>query len=56
MKKAAASNNKPDELKTQQELLEELLYLRAEVAYLKKLDALIQERQIQDKKLESSQS
>jgi|TARA_R110001606_G_scaffold318966_1_gene465857 transposase len=34
----------PDEERSQEELLEELAYLRAENAYLKKLDALIQEK------------
>ena len=55
LNKALKSNNKPDDQKNQQELLEELLYLRAELAYLKKLNALIQQEQIQDKKPESSQ-
>ena len=35
----------PDETRTQKELLEELLYLRAENAYLKKLGALIEAKQ-----------
>ncbi|WP_162619477.1 hypothetical protein [Salinicola peritrichatus] len=34
-----------DEERSHEELLEELAYLRAENAYLKKLDALIQEEQ-----------
>lgn len=34
----------PDDERTHEELLEELAYLRAENAYLKKLDALIQEK------------
>jgi len=36
---------KPDEKLTREELLEEVTYLRAETAYLKKLDALILEEQ-----------
>lgn len=36
---------KPDHERSQEELLEELEYLRAENAYLKKLDALIQEEE-----------
>jgi transposase len=32
---------KPDDQLTREELLEEVAYLRAETAYLKKLDALI---------------
>jgi len=35
----------PDEERSQKELLEELAYLRAENAYLKKLDALIREQE-----------
>lgn len=35
----------PDETRTQQELLDELAYLRAENAYLKKLGALIEAKQ-----------
>ena len=35
----------PDETRTQQELLDELAYLRAENAYLKKLRALIEAKQ-----------
>lgn len=34
----------PDDERSREELLEELAYLRAENAYLKKLDALIQEK------------
>jgi transposase len=34
----------PDENRSQKDLLKELEYLRAENAYLKKLDALIQEK------------
>ena len=42
---------KPDHERSQEELLEELEYLRAENAYLKKLDALIQEEEtMADKK------
>jgi len=33
--------HRPDEQRTQEELLQELAYLRAENAYLKKLKALI---------------
>jgi len=46
---------KEDNLKTQAELVEELIYLRAENAYLKKLEALIQQEQVQDTKPKSSQ-
>lgn len=35
----------PERSMSQDELIEELLYLRAENAYLKKLDALIQEEE-----------
>ena len=45
---------KSDKEKTQKELLDELLYLRAENAYLKKLQALIQEKQTQGKGPKSS--
>ncbi len=38
-----------DQNKTQEQLLEELAYLRAEVAYLKKRRALIQKRKEQEK-------
>lgn len=55
MKKPPRFNKKPDTQKTPEELLEELEYLRAENAYLKKLEALILEQQIQDKKPKSSQ-
>ena len=34
--------DKPDQEKTQAELIEELCYMRAEVAYLKELKALSQ--------------
>ena len=43
MSKKPPSPLSPDEERSQKELLEELAYLRAENAYLKKLDALIQE-------------
>lgn len=45
----------PDKQKTPEELLDEIEYLRAEVAYLKKLQALIQERKsnAQKKKFKS---
>lgn len=36
----------PDEERSHKELLEELAYLRAENAYLKKLDALIREKRV----------
>lgn len=36
---------KPDEELTREELLKEVAYLRAETAFLKKLDALILEEQ-----------
>ncbi len=42
---------KPDTQKSQEELMRELVYLRAENAYLKKLDALIREKQARQKKL-----
>nr|WP_245696429.1 hypothetical protein [Halomonas taeanensis] len=35
----------PDDERSHKELLEELAYLRAENAYLKKLDALIREQE-----------
>ena len=41
---------KEDSDKTREELLEELEYLRAENEYLKKLDALVQERKAQERK------
>lgn len=47
---------KPDSEKTQQELVEELLYLRAEVDYLKKLKALVQKEEAQRIKRKSSKS
>ena len=50
------NSQKHDNQKTHQELLDELLYLRTEVAYLKKLDALNREQQIHGKKPESSRN
>ena len=41
--------DKPDQEKTQAELIEELCYMRAEVAYLKELKALSQKRTAKDK-------
>ena len=41
--------DKPDQEKTQAELIEELCYMRAKVAYLKELKALIQKRTEKDK-------
>ena len=41
--------DKPDHEKTQAELIEELCYMRAEVAYLKELKALSQKRTEKDK-------
>lgn len=55
MNKPPPPNKKADDQMTHQELLGELTYLRAEVDYLKKYDALIRVRQIQDKKPEFSQ-
>ena len=40
---------KSDHLKTREELMEELLYLRAEMAVLKKLDALIHGKEVRQK-------
>ncbi len=42
---ASPITNKPDDEKTPTELKRELQYLRAENAYLKKLDALLRERE-----------
>ena len=42
-------SDKPDQEKTQAELIEELCYMRAEVAYLKELKALSQKRTEKDK-------
>lgn len=47
--------NKADHLKTKEELLAELQYLRMEMAVIKKLDALIREKEAQQKKHKSSQ-
>ena len=44
------SIKKDDSEKSREELLEELEYLRAENEYLKKLDALVQERKAQERK------
>ena len=41
--------DKPDHEKTQAELIEELCYMRAEVAYLKELKALSQKQTAKDK-------
>ena len=41
--------DKPDQEKTQAELIEELCYMRAEVAYLKELKALSQKQTEKDK-------
>ncbi|UOO80894.1 helix-turn-helix domain-containing protein [Uruburuella testudinis] len=46
--------DKPDAEKTQAELLEEVAYLRAENAYLKKLDALMKRANPTEKKPASS--
>ena len=46
--------DKPDDQKTLAELKRENEYLRAEVAYLKKLDALLREKQQAEKKQGSS--
>lgn len=45
MREKGLSPPKPDEELTREELLEEVAYLRAETAYLKKLDALILQEQ-----------
>lgn len=42
--------NRPSEEMTREELLEELEYRRAEMAYLKKLDALIQQKKLAQQK------
>lgn len=49
MKKSRAKIDKPPKEMTQDELLEEVLNLRAERDYLKKLQALIQEKQLATK-------
>lgn len=46
--------DKPDKEKTQAELLQEVGYLRAEVAYLKKLEALFPQKTATPKKRKSS--
>ncbi|STZ49877.1 transposase [Neisseria dentiae] len=46
---------KADHLKTKEEMMEELLYLRAEMAVLKKLDALIREKEVRQKERKPSQ-
>lgn len=46
--------DKPDQEKTQAELLQEVGYLRAEVAYLKKLEALFPQKTATPKKRKSS--
>ena len=48
--KKKESVNKKDSDKTRQELLEELKYVRAENEYLKKLNALVQERKAREQK------
>ena len=48
--KKKKSIKKDDSEKGREELLEELEYLRAENEYLKKLDALVQERKAQERK------
>ena len=50
MKKKPDSVKKEDSEKTAKELLEELEYLRAENEYLKKLNALVQERETRQQK------
>ena len=42
-------SDKPDQEKTQAELIEELCYMRAKVAYLKELKALSQKQTEKDK-------
>lgn len=56
MKKPPKPTQKPSGDMTPEEMAEELAYLRAENAYLKKLDALIQKKRLmtQDKKPKSS--
>lgn len=53
-RKSVNKGVKPDTQKSQEELMRELVYLRAENAYLKKLDALIREKQARQKKPVSS--
>lgn len=43
--KPPSPSPRPDDERSQEELLQELAYLRAENAYLKKLDALIREQE-----------
>ena len=50
MTKNQKTSKKKDSEKTKEELLEELEYLRAENEYLKKLDALVQERKAREQK------
>ena len=50
MTKKTKTSKKKDSEKTKEELLEELEYLRAENEYLKKLDALVQERKAREQK------
>ncbi|WP_053067956.1 hypothetical protein [Xenorhabdus khoisanae] len=51
MKKSSEpkTQHKADHKKTQLELIEEITYLRAELDYLKKLNALIQPENVQQK-------
>jgi transposase len=49
MAKASPPPEKPLEEMTHKELLAEARYLRTEHAYLKKLDALIQRKQLEEK-------
>jgi transposase len=49
MSKSPQYPEKPPEEMTHQELLAEVRYLRTEHAYLKKLDALIQRKQLEEK-------
>ena len=50
MTKKPETHKKTDSEKTKEELLKELEYLRAENDYLKKLDALVQERKAREQK------
>ncbi|MCC9673011.1 hypothetical protein, partial [Enterobacter hormaechei] len=54
-KTASAGNEKADYLKTKEELLAELACLKAEMAALKKLDALIYGKEVRQKERNSSQ-
>lgn len=49
-----APTGKADHLKTKEGLMEELPYLRAQMAVLKKLDALIQEKEVRRNEAGSS--